>query len=247
MTNTPIAAVVLAAGKGTRMGSDLHKVLHPLAGRPMLGHLLDSLETLGTSRCVVIVGAGRDQIEIAFPALKTAVQDPQLGTSHAVRMAEPALNDFSGTVLILYGDVPLVQTITMQRLCAAVDEDHGLAVLGFRPADTRSYGRLITDANSGLEQIVEHVDATPQQRAIKFCNSGIMAVRAELLWTLLAMVRNDNSKGEYYLTDIVALARAKGERVATTEAREDEVTGVNSKEELATLEVHLASKSGVQA
>lgn len=108
-------------------------------------------------------------------------------------MAEPALNDFSGTVLILYGDVPLVQTNTMQRLCAAVDKDHGLAVLGFRPgADTRSYGRLITDANSGLEQIVEHVDATPQQRAIRFCNSGIMAVRAELLWTLLAMVHNES-------------------------------------------------------
>lgn len=247
MTDTPIAGVVLVAGKGTRMGSDLHKVLHPLAGRPMLGHLLDSLDALGATQRVVIVGAGRDQIEITFPDLTTAVQDPQRGTAHAVRMAEPALSDFRGTVLVLYGDVPLVQTITMRRLCAAVDEDHGLAVLGFRPADTRSYGRLITDAAGGLQQIVEHVDTTPEQRNIGFCNSGIMAVRAVLLWPLLVEVRNDNSKGEYYLTDIVVLARAKGERVATTEAGEDEVTGVNSQAELAALEQKIESKSGARA
>ncbi|MFT5067505.1 MAG: bifunctional N-acetylglucosamine-1-phosphate-uridyltransferase, partial [Reinekea sp.] len=165
----------------------------------------------------------------------------------AVRMAEPALNNFSGTVLSLYGDVPLVQTNTMKSLCAAVDADHGLAVLGFRPADTRNYGRLISDADGGLNQIVEYVDATPKQRKVGFCNSGIMAVRSDLLWNLLAEVRNDNSKGEYYLTDIVAMARTKGDRVATIEAGEYEVTGVNSQEELAALELHLTGKSGVYA
>ncbi len=234
--STAIAAVVLAAGKGTRMGSDLHKVLYPLAGRPMLEHLLDSLDSLGAERRVVIVGAGRDQIETAFPDLTTAVQEPQLGKAHAVRMAESALADFSGIVLVLYGDVPLIRADTMQRLCAAVGTDHGLAVLGFRPEDTRSYGRLVTDAQGGLEAIVEHADATPEQQAIGFCNSGIMAVRSDILWPLLAEVENTNSKGEYYLTDIVALARAKGHNVATTQAGEDEVTGVNSQAELQKLE-----------
>jgi bifunctional UDP-N-acetylglucosamine pyrophosphorylase/glucosamine-1-phosphate N-acetyltransferase len=247
MTDTSIAAVVLAAGKGTRMGSDLHKVLHPLAGRPMLEHLLDSLDTLGAERRVVVVGAGRDQIAQAFPGLITAVQEPQLGTAHAVRMAQAALVDFTGIVLVNYGDVPLIQAATMQRLCAAVDADHGLAVLGFRPDDTRSYGRLVTDTRGRLEGIVEHADATPEQRAIEFCNSGIMAVRSELLWPLLAQVRNDNSKGEYYLTDIVALARANGQHVATAEAPADEVAGVNSQEELAALEQQIANKTGVPA
>lgn len=238
-----IAAVVLAAGKGTRMGSDLHKVLHPLAGQPMLGHLLDSLDALRAVRHVVVVGAGKDQIETAFPGLTTAVQEPQLGTAHAVSMAEAALADFAGTVLVLYGDVPLIQVGTMQRLCAAVCADCGLAVLGFRPEDTRAYGRLVTDAYGRLESIVEHVDATPDQRAIGFCNSGIMAVRSDLLWALLAEVRNDNSKGEYYLTDIVVLARAKGHRVATAEAGESEVTGVNSQAELHALEQKLGGGS----
>jgi UDP-N-acetylglucosamine diphosphorylase/glucosamine-1-phosphate N-acetyltransferase len=236
----PIAAVVLAAGKGTRMGSDLHKVLHPLAGRPLLGHLLDTLDTLGAAKRVVVVGAGRDQIAHAFPGLTTAVQEPQLGTAHAVRMAETTLADFNGTVLVLYGDVPLVKTTTMRRLCVAVDSDHGLAVLGFHPQDTRTYGRLVTNADAGLEAIVEHADATTAQREIGFCNSGIMAVRSDLLWPLLVAVGNDNRKGEYYLTDIVHLARTQGHRIATTESSEDEVTGVNSQTELQALEQKLA-------
>lgn len=245
--STAIAAVVLAAGKGTRMGSDLHKVLHPLAGRPMLAHLLESLDDLGAARRVVVVGAGREQIETAFPDLVTAVQEPQHGTAHAVQMAEAALAGFNGTVLVLYGDVPLIQTGTMQRLCAAVDADHGLAVLGFRPDDTRSYGRLVTDADGELEAIVEYADASEAQRAIRFCNSGIMAVRSDVIWSLLAEVRNDNRKGEFYLTDIVALARARGLRVRTTEARENEVTGVNSQSELAALAQHLNGESSDDA
>jgi|TARA_B110000908_G_C10259481_1_gene458103 bifunctional UDP-N-acetylglucosamine pyrophosphorylase/glucosamine-1-phosphate N-acetyltransferase len=236
----PIAAVVLAAGKGTRMGSDLHKVLHPLAGRPLLGRLLDTLDTLGVAKRVVVVGSGRYQITQAFPGLKMVVQEPQLGTAHAVRMAKITLADFKGTILVLYGDVPLVKTTTMRRLCAAVDSDHSLAVLGFHPQDTRTYGRLVTNADAELEAIAEHADATMAQREIGFCNSGIMAVRSDLLWPLLVAVGNDNRKGEYYLTDIVHLARTQGHRIATAVAAEGEDTGVNSQIELQVLEQILA-------
>ena len=222
------------------MGSDLHKVLHPLAGRPLLGHLLGTLDTLGVAKCVVVVGSGRYQITHTFPGLKTVVQEPQLGNAHAVRMAEITLADFKGIVLVLYGDVPLVKTTTMWRLCAAVDSDHSLAVMGFHPQDTRTYGRLVTNADAELEAIVEHADATMVQREIGFCNSGIMAVRSDLLWPLLVAVGNDNRKGEYYLTDIVHLALTQGHGIATAVAAEGEVAGVNSQAELQALEQILA-------
>lgn len=236
----PIAAVVLAAGKGSRMGSPLHKVLHPLKGRPMLAHLLDSLARIEAEKVVLVVGAGREQIEEAFPALPKAIQHEQLGTAHAVRAAEGELAGFDGTVLILYGDVPLITPATMRALCAAVSGDVALAVLGFRPADTRAYGRLVTADDGRLLRIVEHSDASAAERAIGFCNSGVMAVRGDHLFRWLARVGCANAKGEYYLTDIVALARADGFRVATVEAGELEVTGVNSREELAALEAKLA-------
>ncbi|MBD3894558.1 NTP transferase domain-containing protein [Halomonas sp. ML-15] len=231
-----VAAVILAAGKGSRMESDVHKVLHPLAGKALLAHVLDNLKALGAEREVVVLGAGREQITSAFPRLTTAVQEEQLGTAHAVQVAAPALEDFDGIVLVLYGDVPLVSAETMARLCMAVDDVTPLAVLGFRPEDTRSYGRLVTDTSGGLERIVEHADATPAERAIGLCNSGIVAARAERLFSLLSRVGCDNAKGEYYLTDIVGLARQEGYRVATVETDSQEVTGVNSKQELAELE-----------
>lgn len=235
----PIAAIVLAAGKGSRMGSPLHKVLHPLKGRPMLAHLLDSLARVEAEKVVLVIGAGREQIEEAFPALPKAIQHEQLGTAHAVRAAESELAGF-GTVLILYGDVPLISPATMRALCAAVSGEVALAVLGFRPADTRAYGRLVTAEDGSLLRIVEHSDASEAERAIGFCNSGVMAVRGDLLFPWLARVGCANAKGEYYLTDIVALARADGYRAATVEAGELEVTGVNSREELAALEEKLA-------
>ncbi|GHC20965.1 NTP transferase domain-containing protein [Aidingimonas halophila] len=231
-----VAAVVLAAGQGSRMGSDVHKVLHPLAGKPLLAHVLDNLEALGAERHIVVVGAGREQITSAFPDLAIAIQEEQLGTAHAVQMAAPALQDFAGVVLVLYGDVPLVSATTMARLCMAVASDTPLAVLGFRPEDTRAYGRLVTNTDGELERIVEHADATPAERAIGLCNSGIVAARAERLFPLLAQVGCDNAKGEYYLTDIVGLARQAGHRVATVEADALEVMGVNSTQELAELE-----------
>ncbi|WP_272002389.1 NTP transferase domain-containing protein [Roseovarius sp. ZX-A-9] len=241
MTDTNIAAVILAAGQGSRMGSDLHKVLHEVAGKPMLSHVLDNLAALDAARSVVVVGAGREQILRAYPDITTAVQEQQLGTAHAVKMAQAALAGFEGTVLVLYGDVPLVQPETMRALCAKVRGNAALAVLGFRPEDTLSYGRLVTDAAGNLIRIVEHAEADEETRAVRFCNSGIMAVRHDVLFDLLAEVGNDNSKGEYYLTDIAALARQRGWDVATLEADPVEVTGVNSQAELAKINKRIAA------
>ena len=239
---TPIAAVILAAGKGARMGSDLHKVLHEVDGKPMLGRVLDNLDTLQIDQTVVVVGAGRAQIHAAFPDIATAVQEEQLGTGHAVRMAEAALQGFEGIVLVLYGDVPMVRAGTMKALCEKIDDDTALAVLGFRPEDTLRYGRRVTDAQGQLVRIVEHEDANAEEREINFCNSGILAGRAGVLFALLAQIGNDNAKGEYYLTDVVGLARATGHRIATAEADPLEVTGVNSQQELADLNRRIGAR-----
>ena len=209
----PIAAIILAAGKGTRMKSDTHKVLHPIAGRPMLLHLIDSVKALGAEREVVVVGAGREQVEAAVHPLgvETAEQAEQLGTGHAVRMAEGALAGFQGDVLILYGDVPLVTTETMCRMLDALHGDGGpsVVVLGFRPVDPGAYGRVIVGPDGRLDKIVEYKDATPEERAVTLCNSGLMAVRSVDLFRLLAQLGNDNAAGEYYLTDLVELMRSK--------------------------------------
>jgi bifunctional UDP-N-acetylglucosamine pyrophosphorylase/glucosamine-1-phosphate N-acetyltransferase len=236
----PFAAVILAAGKGTRMKSDLHKVLHPIAGRPMLEHLLASVESLGAARTVVVVGSGREQVEplVARHGGEVVVQDPQFGTAHAVQQAETALASFDGDVLILYGDAPLVEAATMRRMLDRLaGEDHPAAVVvGFRPANPLNYGRVIADEAGLIRKMVEHKDATPEERAVDLCNSGLMAARAADLWPLLSGVDNDNAAGEYYLPDIVMLAAAVGRVSAVIETDPDEVAGVNSRSELAILE-----------
>lgn len=236
----PIAAIILAAGKGTRMKSDTHKVLHAIAGRPMLLHLIDSVKALGAAREVVVVGAGREQVEAAVAPLgaETAHQAEQLGTGHAVLQAKGALAGFDGDVLILYGDVPLVTTATMRRM---VERLHGadspaVVVLGFRPADPGAYGRLIVEGGDRLSKIVEYKDASAEERAVTLCNSGLMAVRGADLFALLERVTSDNAAGEYYLTDIVGLANGDGRVAAVIETDATEVTGVNSRGELAALE-----------
>ncbi|MBM7406046.1 MULTISPECIES: bifunctional UDP-N-acetylglucosamine diphosphorylase/glucosamine-1-phosphate N-acetyltransferase GlmU [Sphingomonas] len=239
MTPRPIAAIILAAGKGTRMQSDLHKVLHPVAGRPMLLHLIDSVAALAPDRSVVVVGAGRQQVEAAVAPLgiATAHQAQQLGTGHAVAQAEAALDGFDGDVLVLYGDVPLVSTATMRRM---LDRLHGedapaTVVLGFRPADPGAYGRIIAEGDH-IVKMVEFKDATAEERAQTLCNSGLMAVRSSDLFALLARVGNDNAAGEYYLPDVVMLAAADGRTSAVIETDAAEVAGVNSRAELAGIE-----------
>ncbi|WP_419814847.1 bifunctional UDP-N-acetylglucosamine diphosphorylase/glucosamine-1-phosphate N-acetyltransferase GlmU [Glacieibacterium sp.] len=230
----PVAAIILAAGQGTRMKSTLHKVLHPLAGRPMLLHLLASVDGLAPAAKVIVVGAGREQVEAAVirSGAGVVVQQPQLGTAHAVQQAESALAGFDGDILILYGDVPLVETATMRRMLDALTGDVGAVVLGFRPVDPAAYGRIL--AHDGIiERMVEYKDASEAERAVTLCNSGLLAIRAADLWPLLARVGNDNAAGEYYLPDIVGLA-SSASRVIETDAAE--VAGINSRAELAAVE-----------
>ncbi len=238
--SAPLAVIILAAGQGTRMKSDLHKVLHPIAGRPMLLHLLSSVAALTPQRQVVVVGAGREQVEkaVAGRNVEVAVQAEQLGTGHAVAQARAALADFDGDVLILYGDVPLVQAQTMQAMIARLHEDDAPAcvVLGFRPADPAAYGRIIAVSDGRIGKMVEYKDASEDERKTDLCNSGLMAVRAADLFTLLDRVGNQNAAGEYYLPDIVMLAASDGRVSAVIEADAAQVAGVNSRSELAAVE-----------
>ncbi|OYY63617.1 bifunctional N-acetylglucosamine-1-phosphate uridyltransferase/glucosamine-1-phosphate acetyltransferase [Sphingomonas sp. 28-62-11] len=251
MTQRPIAAIILAAGKGTRMKSDLHKVLHPIAGRPMLLHLIDSVASLDGERTVVVTGAGREQVEAAVAPLGvgTALQAEQLGTGHAVLQARAALYGFDGDVLILYGDVPLVRAATMQRMLdrlAAADAP-ATVVLGFRPADPAAYGRVIADVDGRIAKMVEYKDATAEERAVTLCNSGLMAVRSADLFALLDRVGNDNAAGEYYLPDIVMIAAANGRESAVIETDASEVAGVNSRAELAAVDAAWQQQRRAQA
>ena len=234
------AAIILAAGKGTRMKSDLHKVLHPIAGRPMLHHLIDSLDTLGPRHKVVVVGAGREQLEAALgEEAQTRVQEPQLGTGHAVQQAEDALGDFTGDVLVLYGDVPFVRGETMQAMLDRLHAEDApkVVVLGFEPEDALAYGRVIADEQGKIAKMVEFKDATDEERACQLCNSGLMAARAADMFALLRRVGNDNAQGEYYLPDIVNIAIADGETCAAVTASDPgEVAGINSRAELARAE-----------
>ncbi|MGC6401737.1 bifunctional UDP-N-acetylglucosamine diphosphorylase/glucosamine-1-phosphate N-acetyltransferase GlmU [Sphingomonas sp. FW199] len=246
----PIAAIILAAGKGTRMKSDTHKVLHPVAGRPMLLHLLASVDALSPERRVVVVGAGREQVETAVAPLGVgiAVQSEQLGTGHAVAQAEHALAGFDGTVLILYGDVPLVSADTMRRMVDRLGAADAPAcvVLGFRPVDPAAYGRILADGDR-ITRMVEYKDASEAERAVTLCNSGLIAVRSADLFALLARVGNDNAAGEYYLPDIVMLAAADGRASAVIETGEAEVAGVNSRAELAGVELAWQQRRRAQA
>jgi bifunctional UDP-N-acetylglucosamine pyrophosphorylase/glucosamine-1-phosphate N-acetyltransferase len=234
----PIAAVVLAAGKGTRMKSDLHKVLHPIAGRPMLLHLMASVDELSPAKKVVIVGDKADQLEAVLAgSADLAVQDPQLGTGHAVQKAEGALTGFDGNVLILYGDVPFVPAATMRamidRLGAA--DAPAVVVLAFEPADALQYGRVITEGDR-VVKMVEHKDATDAERAVTLCNSGLMAAKARDLFALLARVTDNNAAKEFYLVDIVNIANADGRSCAVVKTDPADVAGINSRAELAAAE-----------
>ena len=229
------AAIILAAGQGTRMKSPLPKVLHPVAHRAMLDHAIDAAEGLGCERIVVVVG--NHSPEVSAHVVKRlgeaaiAVQDPPLGTGHAVRAAEQALAGFDGEVVVTYGDVPLLKAGDI----APVFNADGVTVIGFEARDPGAYGRLILDGDT-LTAITEAKEASAEVLAVTACNSGVMAAPAALLFSLLADVTNDNAKGEYYLTDVVELARKGGHPTRAVFAAEDAVMGVNSQAELAQAE-----------
>jgi bifunctional UDP-N-acetylglucosamine pyrophosphorylase/glucosamine-1-phosphate N-acetyltransferase len=234
----PLAVIVLAAGKGTRMKSDLHKVLHPIAGHPMLLHLLGSISEVGVARTVIVAGDRREQIEAALAGSgsEVVVQEPQLGTAHAALQAKAALADFSGLVLVCFGDVPFLAGATVKRLCDALAGGAKVAVLGFRPDDTAAYGRIIADHDATVRKMVEHKDASHEERAVNLCNSGVIVAHSDDMWRLLEAVGNNNAAGEYYLPDVATNAIAEGARVVVVETDEAEVMGINSRAELAEAE-----------
>lgn len=250
MPDHPSLAVILAAGLGTRMRSRLPKPLHPLAGRPMVAHVLDSARAAGFAEAAVVIGP-----EPAFAAMRDAVaparcfvQEERLGTAHAALAAAPALEATAGEAMILYGDVPFVRPETMRALAARRREaGAALALLAFRPRDPAQYGRVVLDEAGSVMRIVEWRDATAEERAIGLCNAGLFCAPAADLLRWLRRVGNANAKGEYYLTDIVAIAHAEGARVVAAEAAEDEVAGVNSRAELAAAEAILQARLRARA
>jgi bifunctional UDP-N-acetylglucosamine pyrophosphorylase/glucosamine-1-phosphate N-acetyltransferase len=237
-----ITALILAAGKGTRMKSAQPKVMHEVASLPMVGHVVKLALGLNADNIALVVAEGMDAVADVARELAgdvdVAIQREQHGTAHAVLAAKPVLGEVEGILLVLYGDTPLLTQATVENLVGALSDDPkcAVAVLGFTPEDAGAYGRLVLGEDGTLEKIVEAKDATPEELEIELCNSGVMAIRGPLAWKLLAQVKNSNAKKEYYLTDIVEIARASGHTALAVEADEDEVLGVNSRSELAVAE-----------
>ncbi|MCX8951856.1 bifunctional UDP-N-acetylglucosamine diphosphorylase/glucosamine-1-phosphate N-acetyltransferase GlmU [Ruegeria sp. NA] len=231
-----IALVILAAGKGTRMNSDLPKVLHPIAQAPMLVHAMRAGSVLSPERTVIVTGHGSEAVaKVAQDEDEDAritVQEEQLGTAHAVGQARTALDGFDGDIVVLYGDTPFLQPDTLERMVEARSRND-LVILGFDAADPARYGRLVMNGDT-LERIVEFKDASDEERAITFCNSGLLACNAQLLFSLIDAVENNNASGEYYLTDVVEIARNRGLNVTAVACDEAQTLGVNSRADLAT-------------
>ena len=243
------ALILLAAGKGTRMNSDLPKVLHRVAQAPMLVHAMRSGQALAPDHTIIVAGHGADAVTAAAQAFdesaQVVLQAEQLGTAHAVAQAAPALAGYAGDALVLYGDTPLIQPQTLERMAAA-RANHDVVVLGFEAADPGRYGRLIMQGDS-LERIVEFKDASEQERAIRLCNSGVVMVSAPLLFDLISEVGNDNANAEYYLTDIIGIARARGLSATAVTCDESETLGVNSRAELAQAEAAFQARARAAA
>jgi bifunctional UDP-N-acetylglucosamine pyrophosphorylase/glucosamine-1-phosphate N-acetyltransferase len=247
MTQRPTAAIVLAAGLGTRMKSARPKVMHQVGGRPLVGHVLAMLKSLGVERVVVVVGPGMDDAAKAVAPHPTVIQNERLGTGHAVLQAKDALKDFSGDILICYG-ADLLATDACGRLLAARNAPDAakVIVMGFLVDDPTGFGRLMMGAK-GLERIVEEKDATPEERAVRLCNSGIFAVDSAVLWDLLAKVDNVNAKNEYYLTDIVKHARAADLACGMVRGEDWEWIGVDSRADLAVAEAQFQADKRAEA
>lgn len=249
--NSQPTVIILAAGKGTRMRSGLPKVLHPLAGKSMLAHVLDAVAEINPSRVGVVIAPGMDDVQAE--ALRVceqchiAIQDSEQvghGTAAAVKAAKDIYDGADGPVLVLFGDTPLLTPTTLQHMAGslAAENQPAVSVLGMRPRDPAEYGRLVLGSKLELLEIVEFKDASPQQKDIGLCNSGVMAIRGDRLPELLSKVSNKNAKGEYYLTDLVKIAREEGEHCTVYEANEAELLGVNSRVQQAQAEAELQSR-----
>ncbi|MFY0682521.1 MAG: bifunctional UDP-N-acetylglucosamine diphosphorylase/glucosamine-1-phosphate N-acetyltransferase GlmU [Thalassovita sp.] len=244
------ALVILAAGMGTRMNSDLPKVLHQIAGAPMLVHAMKSGSAVEPEKLVVVAGHGAEAVTKAAKSwderAEVVLQNDQLGTGHAVQQARDALAGFEGDVIVLYGDTPFIQPETIQRMAQA-RQTHDVVILGFEAADPARYGRLIVSADGALDRIVEFKDATDEERLITLCNSGLVCADAATLFALLDDVQNENAAGEYYLPDVVAIARAKGLSATAVTCDEAETLGVNSRADLAAAEAAFQARARADA
>lgn len=243
----PLSIVVLAAGQGKRMKSNLPKVLQPLAGEPLLGHVLDTAHALHANDVYVVYGHGGEQVQAAFAQTKVhwVLQAEQLGTGHALAQAMPHIAD-DHTVLVMFGDVPLIRAATLQPLLAAVAKG-SLGLLSVKLHDASGYGRIVRNNLGHVVRIVEHKDANAKERAIDEANTGLLAVRAGQLRQWLAQLKNDNAQGEYYLTDVITMAVRDGVTVEAVPApSEAEVLGINDKVQLAEVEAHLRRQRAVE-
>ncbi|MBQ8751028.1 MAG: NTP transferase domain-containing protein [Alphaproteobacteria bacterium] len=230
-----IAAIILGAGKGTRMKSPLPKVMMPVAGKPMIKHIINTLENMNVNEIVTIISPDGDLVKQETTPYKTAVQQEQLGTGHAVKCAKEELKNFNGAVLVIFGDTPLITQNTFLKTVEKINEGYQVVVLGFKPQDPLRYGRLKMEGNT-LKSIVEYKDATPQEREINFCNSGCMGFDGKYLFDILDKIGNDNASKEYYLTDAVKVAWDMGLKCTAIEGNCKEVASANTQEELALLE-----------
>ena len=235
--NNKIAAIILGAGKGTRMKSDKPKVLMPVCGKPMITHILETLKTLPADEIITVISPDGNEVAQAVAPYKTCIQEQQLGTGHAVNCTKELLKDFSGTVLVIFGDTPLITKETFKRAAEKVEDGFAVVVLGFRPQDPARYGRLVMNGQE-LDRIVEYKDANEEEKAITFCNSGFMAFDGSYLFQILAQISNNNAAGEFYLTDAVATAHKLGLKCSAFEGNAEEVASANTLEELAQLEVY---------
>ncbi|NTU76897.1 MAG: NTP transferase domain-containing protein, partial [Alphaproteobacteria bacterium] len=237
LTSSPLACVVLAAGQGTRMRSDLPKVMHTVAGLPMIAHVINACAALQPDKIVVVIGKNMPTVQEVVAPHSCVIQPDPLGTADAVKAARDALKNFKGDILVLFGDTPLVTAEALKGLREKRAATGAVIVVaGFLPENPSAYGRLVLDNAGHLTAIVEAKEATPEQRAIDLCNSGLMLFEAEKLWPLLERVRSDNAKNEYYLTDCIKLARQEGWDCVVADMSAEDVMGINTRVELAEAE-----------
>ncbi len=243
-----IATVILAAGKGTRMNSPLPKILHKVAGKPLVDYVIDVAKSQSSLETIIVLspnmGDVYDRVISLMPSVREVVQSEQLGTAHAVLQSKKYLEGFDGIVFILYADTPFINQDTLGKMydLLVADSDSAVAILGFDAVDPKQYGRLVKGDKGNLREIIEYKDASDEQREITLCNSGVMAIKGDILFELLEKIDNSNAKNEYYLTDIVALARGMGRNCPIVVCDENEVMGINSQAELAMAEKIMQDK-----
>ncbi len=233
MTQQNFSAIILAAGRGTRMKSDLHKPLHQVANKPMVRHVVDACDQAGAARIIVVKADDDPYMDDVVKPFETVVQKERLGTGHATQIGLTKLESSTDKVLVTIGDMPLIKPETIQKMVATSDD---VTLLAMRVADPLKYGRLITDVTGKLHRIVEYKDATEEERKINLCNSGAIVVKTKWLSDLLSVVKNNNAAGEYYLYDIIAIANERGLHCGVIEGGAGECSAANSRQELANLE-----------